>query len=148
MQSLDQIFSDQEDITEKRSQQYFQDTNSFIQFNIGKHKLALPITNVKEVMEMKTIIPYPENYPDHLGVVSLRGAVLPVLNPFREYQTYLFSKHYKLLVIEHPSNDSFTIVVSHPRKIDISHEAETGETINSHEEPVRICSCLELTGEI
>ncbi|MEZ4360967.1 MAG: chemotaxis protein CheW [Kofleriaceae bacterium] len=49
-------------------------------FWVGKRCLALPVDSVREVVDLQRLCPVPMSPPGVLGIVSLRGTVLSVLD--------------------------------------------------------------------
>ncbi len=48
-------------------------------FRLGDERFASPIDAVREVIDAVPIVPYPERDRRHLGVINLRGSIVPVL---------------------------------------------------------------------
>lgn len=56
------------------------DSNAYLTFALGNEKFAIPVTNVQEVVELGQVTKVP-NAPDYmLGIINLRGRVLPLLD--------------------------------------------------------------------
>ncbi len=56
------------------------DTNSYLTFSLGDEKFAIPVDHVQEVVEFGQVTKVP-NAPDYmLGIINLRGRVLPLLD--------------------------------------------------------------------
>ena len=55
-----------------------QNTNRYLVFFIGTEEFAIPLLTVREVIAMPTITRLPHTPPHFLGVMNLRGQVIPV----------------------------------------------------------------------
>ena len=56
------------------------DSNSYLTFALGDEKFAIPVDHVQEVVEFGHVTKVP-NAPDYmLGIINLRGRVLPLLD--------------------------------------------------------------------
>lgn len=56
------------------------DSNAYLTFALGNEKFAIPVSNVQEVVELGQVTKVP-NAPDYmLGIINLRGRVLPLLD--------------------------------------------------------------------
>ena len=51
-----------------------------IEFKVGQEFFALPITDVREVRRFEPVTPMPESAAFMVGVLSLRGHVLSVMD--------------------------------------------------------------------
>jgi len=60
-------------------------SNKYVTFMLGKTKFGIPVLKTKEIVEYKNIIPVPEA-PDYiLGVINLRGTVVPVVDLTKKF---------------------------------------------------------------
>jgi purine-binding chemotaxis protein CheW len=56
------------------------DSNAYLTFALGEEKFAIPVSHVQEVVEFGQVTKVP-NAPDYmLGIINLRGRVLPLLD--------------------------------------------------------------------
>lgn len=56
------------------------ESNAYLTFMLGAEKFAIPVDHVQEVVELNHVTRIP-NTPDYmLGIISLRGRVLPLLD--------------------------------------------------------------------
>ena len=51
-----------------------------IVFELSEHRYALPLSDVREVLAIPTIVPLPKAPPIVEGVVNIRGVVVPVMD--------------------------------------------------------------------
>jgi len=57
-----------------------EDTEKLIVFEVNGEEYSLPIHPVKEVLESPHITPVPESLPFILGIMNLRGKIVPVID--------------------------------------------------------------------
>jgi purine-binding chemotaxis protein CheW len=55
-------------------------TKAYLTFALGKEKFALPVDHVQEVVELEQITKVPHAPEYMLGIINLRGRVLPLLD--------------------------------------------------------------------
>lgn len=60
--------------------------NAYLQFIVGQQTYALSIHNVIEVVDLVAITPIPDQAVDQLGVITLRGKVIPVLDLSQKFK--------------------------------------------------------------
>ena len=56
------------------------ETNNFFTFNLGKDNFALPVKNVKEVLNYEPVSSVPKALPYIKGVMNIRGSVVTVID--------------------------------------------------------------------
>jgi len=52
----------------------------FLTFKLGSEMYALPVVNVREVLDYISVTPIPRSLPFMKGVINLRGGVVPVID--------------------------------------------------------------------
>ena len=57
----------------------------FLMFRYGLRNYATGIDSVKEIMDFPLIIPFPVDVGNHLGVMNLRGTIVPIIDPERYF---------------------------------------------------------------
>lgn len=57
------------------------ESGSYLTFRLATEVYGVPILNVREIVEMQEVSPFPRSAPWVRGVVNLRGRVLPVIDP-------------------------------------------------------------------
>lgn len=55
-------------------------TNRFIEFTLGPEEFAIPLMMVKEVISIPNLTPVPNTSPHFLGIMNLRGTIVPVID--------------------------------------------------------------------
>jgi purine-binding chemotaxis protein CheW len=53
---------------------------TFLQFRAGPAVYGLPVTEVIEIIRIVAISPVPSQHPDLVGMINLRGRVIPVFD--------------------------------------------------------------------
>lgn len=60
------------------------DAKAYLTFSLGNEKFAIPVDHVQEVVELEQVTKVP-HAPDYmLGIINLRGRVLPLLDTKRK----------------------------------------------------------------
>jgi len=120
---------------------------SFVHFVINKSHFACPIESVLEVTEWQDIVPYPENFDGHIGVVSLRGKIIPVRTlgdlSFENKQSRT-----RLMVFEFSHDRIFCVPVESPRKIELDESKANNDIVTYDGEPTKIVSEKDFIGEV
>lgn len=60
-------------------------------FRVGDEDFALPIGTVESIVRYETPTPVPHASPDVLGVVNLRGRIVPVIDLLHRFRSLRFS---------------------------------------------------------
>src|SRR4026207_1592228 len=55
-------------------------SNAYLTFSLGEEKFAIPVDNVQEVVEFGQVTKVPNAPIYMLGIINLRGRVLPLLD--------------------------------------------------------------------
>ncbi len=99
-------------------------------FWVGKRCMSMPINDVREVVDLQRVCPVPASPPSVLGIVSLRGTVLAVLDAERLLSGTAMSTHSaKVLVMV---RDSAVIGGLAVHRIEGVMVVPTGELLRSH----------------
>lgn len=56
------------------------DDKQYVELGIGLEKYALPIQEIFEIIKMQTVTTIPNSQPHMLGVINLRGHIVPVIS--------------------------------------------------------------------
>jgi purine-binding chemotaxis protein CheW len=56
------------------------ESNAYLTFALGEEKFAIPVDNVQEVVEFGQVTKVPNAPPYMIGIINLRGRVLPLLD--------------------------------------------------------------------
>lgn len=58
---------------------------TYVQFDVAGQGYALPVQTIVEVLHLVEITPIPDQAEDHIGVMTLRGRVIPVIDLGQRY---------------------------------------------------------------
>ena len=85
----------------------------FLSFRLDREVFAVPILEVREIIELADIAPVPRAAPWVRGVVNLRGRVLPVIDPkVRLGRAPLVASELTVIVVLQPaSGKPFALLV-------------------------------------
>lgn len=61
-----------------------EETTSYLTFLLGDEKFALDITHVKEIIELGNVTKVPNSLDYLLGVINLRGQIIPLVDTKRK----------------------------------------------------------------
>ncbi|MCX6271084.1 MAG: chemotaxis protein CheW [Bacteroidetes bacterium] len=75
---------------------------SFLSFRVGKELFAAEVGKVLHILELMRITAVPHSPPDMLGVINLRGSVLPVMDSRIRFgiETQPFTRYTCIIVME------------------------------------------------
>jgi len=62
------------------AQPTFDETEEFVTFNAGDQVFCIKITQIREIRRWAPVTALPHTPPDVLGVMNLRGAVIPIID--------------------------------------------------------------------
>jgi purine-binding chemotaxis protein CheW len=66
--------------TEQRNEKELGETKSFLSFKLGDEHFTIPVMKIMEILEVPKITKVPQAPNFLVGVINLRGAVLPVID--------------------------------------------------------------------
>lgn len=71
-------------------------------FKLANEEYAVDITNVQEVIRVHTITPIPQTPPFVLGVINIRGNIVPVFDPRKAFHLTEkpFDEQTKIMVLD------------------------------------------------
>jgi len=94
------------------SQAAMEGDSKFVTFNLDAETYALPISQVREVLEFSTVTKVPQMPPFVLGVINLRGNVLPVVDMRQKFGMGRTEKtlETRVIVVEVTVDDEPTVL--------------------------------------
>lgn len=111
----------------------------FIQFTIDDAHFAINIVNVKEIVENTSITPYPEERLGHLGIISLRGQIIPVVEIIKNQISDKAAKKRRFVILEFDKDFLLCIPVDKARRVELMAKDYAKKTfINIDDLPVKI----------
>lgn len=148
MEPLKNIFERQDSARDRllNTDKKLQSTAAYIKFEIDDHLFATEIGKIREVVDSWKLTVYPELCQGHLGIVNIRGQILPVINPFGHSatQTTPLSDE-RLIILEGPSKHGFCLVVKQVQKVVLDMDSgDQNSTVNINGRPVKIVKELDL----
>jgi purine-binding chemotaxis protein CheW len=98
------------------------DSNAYLTFGLGEEKFAIPVDHVQEVVELGQVTKVP-NAPHYMiGIINLRGRILPLLDtklklglPATEK-----SKKSRIMVLEIPTSEDKSLHIG--AMVDVARE--------------------------
>jgi purine-binding chemotaxis protein CheW len=89
-----------------------QDSRSFVLFRLGDEEYGLPIERVRTIIRYEPPMPVPRAPDDVLGVINLRGRVVPVIDLTRRLRVGSFAPgHLSRVIITEGSVGEIGLVV-------------------------------------
>ena len=79
-----------------------------IRFDICRFHFAVNLKFVQEIIEAINIVPYPEIFPHHVGIINLRGKTLPVIEFCRNDMSKEMTNQ-KMIVLEFNNSQMFAV---------------------------------------
>lgn len=140
-------FLSQQNLNQNGDQDNSLDTEAFILFSVKKSFYAIDIRCVREIVEYKKITPYPEHRSGHVGIISLRGSMVPVLEFPRGENSLLPHEENRILVIEFDEGGQFALQVKSTKRVEISREEIERSIVNVSNSPVQILNHNSFLGE-
>lgn len=95
---------------------------AYLTFALGEEKFAIPVENVQEVVEFGQVTKVPDAPPYMLGIINLRGQILPLLDTKLKLglQATARSKKSRILVLDIPTTDDKILHIG--ATVDIARE--------------------------
>ena len=108
------------------------DKNFLLSFVINKSLYAISFEDIQEIVDYFPFTEYPLKISDHLGIINLRGNILPIINPFKLDQKDIDPEDSKYIVLKSQSGSLMGLVVGNIKKIEI----DSSEIPEGHEEKI------------
>jgi chemotaxis signal transduction protein len=123
---------------------------TYLQITVNGSDFLFPIHEVREVAEMPYIRHYPIQNSGHLGVVNLRGNVVPLLSMkcfFQEGENSFQEglSHHRLVVLYDGHNEVFGVGAESVKKIVIRESVVSlSKTLTLNERPAQLTEKNEI----
>ncbi len=116
----------------------------YIHFFYKESQYAIEISQVCEVVEAKNITPYPQKRNGHIGVISLRGQIIPIMDFLEPSKRPInaISKDHRILIIEVDQGFMFGLVIKKAKRVEINSCDINDAILNIGGHPVQL-----LTGD-
>jgi two-component system chemotaxis response regulator CheV len=96
------------------------ENNKVVVFLLAEQPFAVPVGQVREIIRWPGVRPVPQTHPAFMGVSSVRGEVLPVLDlaAFLGIRSNLPAERKKLILLEIPEEElKLGLAVDHVHRI-------------------------------
>lgn len=126
MKQLKEIFQQQQELTEAINVGQKQDS-AYIKFFINDDPYITAIHSIKEILEYRVLTPYPIEISNHIGIINLRGNIIPIYN-----DEHSCDEHRKRIIIFEPkTNVLFGIIGTNVKRVFLPEEAINGVDFQS-----------------
>lgn len=124
------------------------DNSTFLFLTIGESAYLYSVDGVQEVAEMLPVRPYPISMVGHLGVINLRGEVIPVISFNINKMGKICDKNKCRLIICKDEDGRFAFACSSVKKVILSEqqiaEVEKSKITQVEGKPAMLLSISEL----
>lgn len=121
------IFEQQFKSRAAETQEVVIEESVYLQIVNNESSFIIPIEDVREVAEYMPIKPYPVQVNGHLGVISIRGSVVPILslsNMTGQCEKLDKNSNVRILILQLDGQEVFGIIAESVRKISLSSEMD------------------------
>jgi len=114
---LDDTFAKQIELTKERrnSEKHTNNILEFVKFSSANTSYLIELAKVREITDMPSITVYPQPYFGHIGLINLRGEILPVLSVDQDPTKHVTDK--RAIVIEIEENNKICFPASNIKKV-------------------------------
>jgi chemotaxis signal transduction protein len=117
--SHDSLFLEQK----KMDKETALETLPLLLFQIENSTFAMNFNEIREVAEFYYFTDYPLEIPGHLGIVNLRGNLIPIIDPFccqrKSRSTFECVKNLKYLIFQTQDKNLAGLIASQIRKVEV-----------------------------
>lgn len=99
-----------------------QSDHFILTFFVGNSQFAIDFDCVKEVINYFEPSPYPFKIQRHIGIINLRGSVIPIVDPFSDSNIEDISTQSKIIVFETKEHLPVGFIVKDVKKKGIERE--------------------------
>lgn len=126
-----------------------QDSETVLCYHVRGSDYYTPLEEIKEVLEVLSITPYPTYTPGHLGVVNIRGRIIPVINIFDSSSTSNFNftasgiselnkNKFRMILFESRCGQQFSIIAKNVKKSIVSSSLIENSDNNNSEKVLKV----------
>jgi purine-binding chemotaxis protein CheW len=120
-----------------------------LSFVINNSLYAICFEDIQEIVDYFPYTEYPLKLNDHMGIINLRGNILPIINPFRLSKNDIDPSHSKYIILKSSSGSLMGLVVGNIKKIEIDSsdisEVVEEKIISFDKKPLRFVRLNYLT---
>lgn len=108
---------------------------TLIKFNVFEKNYAVDIKYVHEIIESVDITPYPEHVNNHIGIINVRGEIIPLVQIEKESIKPINEK-FKIIILEFTIGKLYAIRTNKVQKFSFKSDLlVSGQTINLNKTP-------------
>src|ERR1044071_4094773 len=98
------------------------DANAYLTFGLGQEKFAIPVDHVQEVVELGQVTKVPNSPHYMVGIINLRGRILPLLDTKLKLglEATEKSKKCRIMVLEIPTGEDKSLHIG--AMVDVARE--------------------------
>jgi len=123
----------------------------FIYIELNNSAILIPIIQVKEVSEILPIRPYPISVEGHIGIVNLRGNIIPVFSiswllnreQFDDFHKEIAGAN-RLVILSKENGTVFSIIAKSIDKVALDKTEQAKGTVKVFDRVVKITSVSDL----
>ena len=117
---LNEIYRNQKNvINETLTEEISGGSDPLLSFEIGDSKFAITFTDIYEIVEYFPYTEYPTKSDFYLGVINLRGNIVPIVNPFQIQITGEDLEGKRYVILQTEDKLLVGIVVQKVRKVEV-----------------------------
>jgi chemotaxis signal transduction protein len=124
-----------------------QDNEFLLSFNVGTDRYAVMFDDVNEVVNFTPVVEYPVKIENHIGVINLRGTIVPIINPFSHSIIGDLEKA-KYVIFKTKFDNYVGIIVNGTKKIEVEknilENIEKNQIVSFESKPLRIVKMNDL----
>lgn len=120
---LNDVFSKQFDHANNKLESDAGKFLEFVKFVSANTNYLIELGNVREITDMPPVTAYPQSYAGHIGLINLRGEILPVLSVGRDASRHAGDK--RAIVIEYENGNKLCFPASEIKKVILDAQALT-----------------------
>lgn len=107
---------------------------TLVKFSVAEKFYAVNIKNVHEILESVEFTPYPKEDKKHIGIINVRGVVIPLV----QFDCVSSKKRFdKVIILEYPQGKLWAIGIHKVQKVNFKAKfIMSGQTINLNGTPV------------
>ena len=128
MIDIHKIRKEQLELTKRQSENI--DNFTLVKFSIGDKSFAVEIKSVHEIIESIEITPYPEKVNNHIGIINVRGEIIPLVQIEKDC-IYKKNEKFKIIILEFTLGKLYAVKTNKIQKLSFkSNFLISGQTIN------------------
>lgn len=119
---LKDAFLAQKDILNSNNEEERTEKEFILSFDVNNSKFGIRFDKIHEVVDFFKPTEYPISKLGHVGVINLRGNVIPIIDPFEQPLSEIDLDQCKYVILETENKNLVGIVVSSAKKIEVEKQ--------------------------